>query len=205
MISEVGKAVAEVSKDTAKTVKDVSSKTVDVTKRVDISAEIRQNGSLKIDITKRQFLDHPNLSERKIIKDINEIAHGYISDLKSKCEFPDTIPDNILKNVKFEPQSTEKIKDLRENFDDNKFKLRKSWEEMTGKEWPKYKEDVFNSNGIRIRKAGDCYDGHHIIPLELGGKNDASNLTPIDINKHNDLHFAPGCSYKELINFVKGS
>jgi hypothetical protein len=41
-------------------------------------------------------------------------------------------------------------------------------------------------NGKLIHRAGDRYDAHHIQPISLNGKNEASNITPISAEKHFD-------------------
>ena len=136
-------------------------------------------------------------------KDISELAKEYIDDLKSKSDCPDTIPSDVIDPAKLELQPPEKVADKREEFDDNKAKLRKEWEELNHQEWPKYKEDVVNDDGKVIRKAGDNYDAHHIQPLQLGGENVASNITPLDVNSHREVHSSTG-SCKRLVENVKG-
>ena len=136
-------------------------------------------------------------------KDISELAKEYIDDLKSKSDCPDTIPSDAIDATKLELQPPEKVADMREEFDDNKAKLRKEWEELNHQEWPKYKEDVVNDDGKVTRKAGDNYDAHHIQPLQLGGENVASNITPLDINSHREVHSSTG-SCKRLVENVKG-
>lgn len=136
-------------------------------------------------------------------KDISELAKEYIDDLKSKSDCPDTIPSDAIDATKLELQPPEKVADKREEFDDNKAKLRKEWEELNHQEWPKYKEDVVNDDGKVIRKAGDNYDAHHIHPLQLGGENVASNITPLDVNSHREVHSSTG-SCKRLVENVKG-
>lgn len=136
-------------------------------------------------------------------KDISELAKEYIDDLKSKSDCPDTIPSDAIDATKLELQPPEKVADKREEFDDNKAKLRKEWEELNHQEWPKYKEDVVNDDGKVIRKAGDNYDAHHIQPLQLGGENVASNITPLDVNSHREVHSSTG-SCKRLVENVKG-
>ena len=135
--------------------------------------------------------------------DIKEIAKDYLDDLKTKSDFVDTLSEIKLDVSKLEIQSPERIKDLRVEFDKNKARLRMEWEKLYNREWPKYKEDVFNEVGIRIRRAGDCFDAHHIKPLQLGGPNVASNLTPLDLSKHNEIHSANG-SCQKLVEAIKG-
>ena len=57
-------------------------------------------------------------------KDISELAKEYIDDLKSKSDCPDTIPSDAIDATKLELQPPEKVADKREEFDDNKAKLR---------------------------------------------------------------------------------
>lgn len=147
-----------------------------------------------------QTHEHHDVSK---VEDINIAKERYIEDLKSKCEYPEGISKEQLANQKLEIQSPEKVAEKREEFDDNKASLRKEWEEKNGREWPKYQNDVYNKNGIKIRKAGDNYDAHHVVPLQLGGKNEASNITPIDLSKHTEIHSKDG-SCTNLVNAVKG-
>jgi hypothetical protein len=70
-------------------------------------------------------------------------------------------------------------------FEANRKKIIAEWKKVHG-DWPRYTEDVFNSNGTRIRQAGDRYDAHHQQPLRLGGENTAQNITPMHANDHYD-------------------
>ena len=136
-------------------------------------------------------------------KDISEVVNDYIEDLKAKSEYADTILENALDSTKLELQTPEKVKEKKEEFDDIKAKLRKEWEKINHQEWPKYKEDVKNADGVVIRKAGDNYDAHHIQPVQLGGENVASNITPLDVYSHRDIHSGNG-SCTALVKNVKG-
>lgn len=135
--------------------------------------------------------------------DVYQIVKDYIQDLRSKSECPDTIPEDAIDTSKLDVQPPDIVADKREEFDDKKAQLRKEWEERNHQEWPKYKEDVVNSNGKVIRKAGDNYDAHHIKPLHLGGDNTASNITPLDIKSHKEVHSSSG-SCNALTESVKG-
>ena len=84
---------------------------------------------------------------------------------------------------------------LKEEIDKGRNALEKYINEM--------KEDVVNDDGKVIRKAGDNYDAHHIHPLQLGGENVASNITPLDVNSHREVHSSTG-SCKRLVENVKG-
>ncbi len=125
--------------------------------------------------------------------------------LKSKSEFADTIKSDALDISSFERVSPEQVKKLRTEFSNLDFKndLRKEWEKRNNQEWPRYKEDVYNKNGIKVRKKGDYYDAHHIQPLSMGGQNVASNITPLDVLKHSEIH-STGGSCKKLVDKVAG-
>lgn len=127
---------------------------------------------------------------------IEKLRHEYIDDLKNNSEYPDTIGDNGEVYKKLSPEETA---EKRVEFNVNKEKLIKEWEENNGKEWPRYKDDVY-VNGKLIRNAGDRYDAHHIHPLSLDGKNEASNITPIRAEKHFDKQgvHAPDSPYGKL-------
>ncbi len=201
MIGEVtATVVSEVAKETAKeTVKEVgkhaAKQAVDITKRVDVTAKAVENKSLGVDITKR--------IEPEKIKDVKQIAKDYISDLKAKSDFPDTIKDTIDVS-KLEKRSPEENAKMREEFDKKKSNLRSDWEKLNNKEWPRYTEPVYNDKNIMIRKVGDCLDAHHVQPLELGGKNEASNITPLDLNKHKEIHSKTGSCTKLVEKVVGG-
>ena len=210
MISEIAVTAAKVSAEVAKEkVKETASevgkaavgKSVDIGKRIDITKQVVSGGFKDIDITKRIV---PEAIPEISIKDIAESAKQYLSDLKAKASFGDTILDKLLDTSKLEIRPQEQVENLREEFDDKKANLRKEWEKITNREWPKYKQDVYNENGIRVRKAGDNYDAHHIQPLKLGGENIASNITPMDYFKHNEIHSGNG-SCTKLLKAVEGA
>lgn len=134
---------------------------------------------------------------------LEDVTRDYISDLREKSECPDTISDDAIDISDLKKISPEQRALMREEFDDNKAALRKEWEIQNNREWPKYTQDVYNKNGVLIRKAGNYYDAHHIRPLELGGKNTASNITPLDLSKHADVHSSGG-SCTRLVEKVVG-
>jgi hypothetical protein len=155
-------------------------------------------------LSRKEFTPKKDVKESK---DLKELVNDYMDDVKSKAEFPDTIKKEIdPKDLK--KLSPEENRKRHEEYRDRvkKAKLIQEWEQKNGMEWPTYKEDVYNKNGKRIRKAGDKYDGHHIQPLELGGKNTVDNITPIHVLKHNQggqtIH-ASDSPYKRLVNSVK--
>lgn len=192
--AEISAKVTEVSVKTAETGK----KAVDISKRVDVTKAVVDGPGKGIDISKRIV---PEGAKEVSAADLKEAAKEYISDLKSKSTVADTIKENCIDVNKLERVSPDKVAEMREQFDDNKAKLRKEWESINNKEWPRYKQDVYNDNGVRIRKAGDCYDAHHIQPLSMGGANEASNLTPLDLSKHSEIHSSSGSCTKLVEKF----
>lgn len=94
--------------------------------------------------------------------------------------------------------------------DDNdeyaKPELKRQWEIENGRPWPKYETDVYSASGKLIRKAGSDYDAHHIQPLSLGGKNEASNITPLHAEVHYDKQgvHAPNSPYSQLDKALGG-
>ena len=144
--------------------------------------------------------------EDKIVRNemIEKVFDDYIEDLKNKSDYPETISNTKTDVSKLEVQSPETVKKLREEFDDKKDSIRKQWEIQNNREWPTYKEDVYGPGGNVIRRAGDKYDAHHEIPLKLGGNNDVSNITPLSVNKHKEIHSQNG-SCTKLVDTVKES
>ena len=56
-----------------------------------------------------------------------------------------------------------------------------------------------------VKKKGWKYDAHHIQPLSMGGRNEASNITPLRYDIHNDhkgVH-APDSPYDKLEKMLK--
>jgi len=123
-----------------------------------------------------------NGEERDKTEQVEKLIKEYHDDLKNNAEYPDTIEHD---GEPYKKLSSKEIAQKRAEFGDKKDQLIKEWEEKNGKEWPRYKEDVY-INGKLIRKAGDRYDAHHIHPLSLGGKNESNNITPINAEKHFD-------------------
>ena len=136
-------------------------------------------------------------------RDLSDLVKDYIDDLKNKSECPDTIHHDSIDTTKLEIKPTEEVVKKREEFDDNRKDLRKEWENINHQEWPKYENDVTNSEGKVIRKAGDNFDAHHIRPLQLGGENTAENITPMDVKSHQEVHSSGG-SCNALVERVKG-
>ncbi len=198
MIGEIiSKSVTETMQEIGKEAgKSLGTQSVDITKRIDVKEKPIETKSTGVDITKR--------IEPEGRSDLKETAKEYIDDLKTKSECPETISKDSIDSIKLEVQTPEKVAEKREEFDNNKSALRKEWEEINHQEWPKYKEDVVNDNGKIIRKVGDNYDAHHIQPLQLGGENVASNITPLDCNSHRDIHSKENGSCAKLVEKLIG-
>ena len=81
-------------------------------------------------------------------------------------------------------------------FEKTKDTLIKQWEDAHGVEWPRYTEDVYittkSGQVVLVRKKGQRYDAHHVEPLSAGGKNSASNITPLHYNDHRAIHSKDG-------------
>ena len=140
--------------------------------------------------------------ESKLEKTLKE----YFEDLLSKSEFPETLSEASFDVSDMEKLSPDETALMREEFDDVKASLKRQWEEQNGQPWPKYEEDVYSANGKLIRKAGSDYDAHHIQPLGLGGKNEASNITPLHAEVHYDkqgIH-APDSPYSKMDKLLGG-
>lgn len=167
-------------------------------KNLDIDLSI--DDSSYIEDSKNEELDSSNdVNDEKEV--VEELHNDYMEDIKNNSDYPETIEDQ---GSDYEKISPEENAEKRAEFNANKEKLIKEWEEKNGQEWPRYEEDVV-MNGKVIRRAGDKYDAHHIKPLGLGGKNEAGNLTPISAEKHFDkkgVH-APDSPYAKLDNHYK--
>ena len=138
--------------------------------------------------------------------DLENTLDEYFEDLKEKSECPDTIEDRPFDVDDLEKQPPEKTVEMRDEFDDLKATLKKQWEEKYGRPWPKYDHDIYSSNGKLIRKAGSDYDAHHIQPLGMGGKNEVSNITPLNAEVHYDKQgvHAPDSPYSRLDKMLGG-
>ena len=137
---------------------------------------------------------------------IEEVLEDYFDDLKEKSECPETIPDRPFEPEELKKISPEENAERREEFAEKKSQLKKEWEEKNGRPWPKYENDVYSTNGKLIRKAGSEYDAHHIQPLGMGGKNEASNITPLNAEVHYDRQgvHASDSPYSELDQILGG-
>lgn len=203
-IGEIATVAAKMAETSAK-VAETGKKAVDISKRLDVSKDIGPNASKGVDISKRIVPNETGNLKEVSTKDVSKAISAYVKDLKSKSPCADTLSKCKLSPDNLNVQPPEVVKELRKEFNDQatKEKLRKEWEILNNKEWPTYEKDVTNARGEIIRKAGDKYDAHHIQPLKLGGKNEASNLTPLDMTKHSDIHSKAG-SCKNLVDLVSG-
>lgn len=159
-----------------------------------------------------EFWDN-TLSSSNDIRYINDTGENlkktvsdYIDDLKDNSEHSTTIKEELFDARDLEKLSPEEVAKKREEFDDLRTELKKQWEEEYGKQWPKYEEDIYSSNGKLIRKAGGDYDAHHIHPLAMGGKNEVSNITPLHADKHYDKQgvHSPQSPYSKLDKMLGG-
>lgn len=143
--------------------------------------------------------DNPEDSIEKVLQD-------YFRVLKEKSECPETIPDKPFDTSDLEKITPEENAEMREEFSEKKVQLKQEWEEANGRPWPKYDYDVYSANGKLIRKAGSDYDAHHIQPLGMGGKNEASNITPLNAEVHYDKQgvHAPDSPYSKLDQMLGG-
>ncbi len=165
--------------------------------------EIKPEGSITPDLAKKyieQLFDEKDNIEKTIEKELNE----YFDDLKNKSECPDTIADKPFDSSELKTLTPEENAKMREEFDDKKNQLKHEWEIVNGRSWPKYECDVYSANGKLIRKAGSDYDAHHIHPLSLGGKNEVSNITPLNAEVHYDkqgIH-SPDSPYNKICQIL---
>lgn len=152
----------------------------------------------------KEKLNTTRLDEREVEKkqpeNIETNLSNYFSDLKNRSDCPDTIKDHPFESRDLKKLSPEETSAKRDEFDAKKADLKKQWADEHGQPWPKYKNDVYSNNGKLIRKAGGDYDAHHIQPLSMNGKNEASNITPLHANEHYDKQgvHAPDSPYSKL-------
>ena len=137
--------------------------------------------------------------------ELEQLKAEYADDLVARSEYPDTIDKEQVTEASFEKISPDECVTKRNEFNQGKSELISQWEKENRTEWPRYKEDVFNENGNKIRRAGDLYDCHHIQPLTHGGKNEAGNVTPMHALEHYDhqgIH-AFNSPYSRMDNLLK--
>ena len=151
----------------------------DPDKRVDASGK-----ETKGDVGKTERFDPDKRVETKT--ETTKLINDYIKDIKKNSEVPQTLPEKPFSEAELEKVTPERNAELRDEFNEKKPELKKEWEQKKDMKWPKYDKDVYSSSGKLIRKAGSDYDAHHIHPLGMGGKNEASNITPLHVDVHYD-------------------
>lgn len=126
-------------------------------------------------------------------ENVEELVQDYFDKIKEYSDCPETIPDKPFDAKDLKKLEATETRALREEFNNKSFKdkLISEWEQANGRDWPRYKEDVYvqskaTGEMIKLREAGQRYDAHHIQPLSMGGKNEASNLTPLRADVHED-------------------
>jgi RHS repeat-associated protein len=84
-----------------------------------------------------------------------------------------------LRITRYSRLTPEAGRELRKAFT-NKLKKQQiaMWEAQTGQIWPRYVDDLYNSEGELLRTAGRPYDAHHVIENIYGGPHEWWNLTP---------------------------
>lgn len=117
---------------------------------------------------------------------LEKTVSRYFSDLKARSECPDTIVDQPFQVSDLKKRTPEDNSRMRDEFDDKRTQLKREWAEANGRSWPTYDRDIYSANGKLIRKAGSDYDAHHIQPLGMGGRNEVSNITPLNAEVHYD-------------------
>jgi predicted ribonuclease toxin of YeeF-YezG toxin-antitoxin module len=85
---------------------------------------------------------------------------------------------DALQNNNYTKLSPEAQALHRRDFNANREKIIKEWEQITGQSWPTYNEPVYSKDGKILRNVGDKYDAHHIIESSYGGPNKWWNMHP---------------------------
>lgn len=145
----------------------------------DLSGKLDVNPTSDI---KPEKMESPDVIEQNL----QESKNNYIGDIIKHSEIPETIDVEKAKSADYEKCSPEETAVKRDEFNQRKDELIQQWEKENEKKWPTYDKDVYSSYGHLIRRAGDKYDAHHIQPLGMGGKNEASNITPLHVECHYD-------------------
>lgn len=162
----------------------------------------------RIEVNSKDSTDEQYNPDKRVEskESLEKILNNYFNDLREKSDCPDTIPEEPFNTSDLIKRTPEQNAEAREEFDDKKASLKREWENRNGRPWPKYKHDVYSANGKLIRRAGSDYDAHHIQPLGMGGKNEASNITPLHAEVHYDkqgIH-APDSPYSKLDSQLGG-
>ncbi len=138
-------------------------------------------------------------------EEITNIISDYYDKMEGISDFPEDFSGKKFKVTDITVMSTRANRKKRNEFNNQKEKLRKEWSEKHHQEWPTYTEDFYAKSGKLIRQKGQPYDMHHIQPLSLGGENTCDNMTPFHAKDHYDrqgIH-ANGGAYDRLSKKVK--
>lgn len=138
-------------------------------------------------------------------EEIKDNIMDYYKEMGEISDFPEDFSGDKFKVKNITVLSTRANRKKRNEFNNQKEKLRKEWSEKHHQEWPTYTEDFYAKSGKLIRQKGQPYDMHHIQPLSLGGENTCDNMTPFHAKDHYDrqgIH-ANGGAYDRLSKKVK--
>ena len=164
---------------------DIAKETADFDKRID-----SHNKSDRVDKEKAKEKYDPDKRVEVKKEKMEQVLKDYFEEMKKYSDCPETIKEEAFSESDMRTPSDKEMKQLRDEYREVKNDLIDNWEKETGKEWPRYTEDVYiktkTGELVKIREAGARYDAHHIQPLSMGGKNEASNITPLRADVHMD-------------------
>jgi hypothetical protein len=81
--------------------------------------------------------------------------------------------------------------------------VKKAWEAKNGP-WPKYTSPRYSKSGNTIKKVGDDWEAHHIIPKASGGPHQAWNVHPVPIPEHMGVIHARTGLLRGVLDIIKG-
>lgn len=164
---------------------DTVKETAEFDKRID-----SYNKSDRVDKEKAKEKYDPDKRVEVKNEKLEQILKKYFEEMKKYSDCPETIKEDAFSVSDMRKPSSEEMKQLKIEYNKEKDNLIDNWENETGRVWPTYKEDVYittkSGEKIKIREAGARYDAHHVQPLSMGGKNEASNITPMRADVHMD-------------------
>lgn len=153
--------------------------------------------------TQENFAEHPLICHameqiEPTNKGLERLSDKYEKEVKDVSPFPETVEEQDVSE--WTKQDPEAVRQARQEFNNQRDALIEEWEQIHGKKWPTYDEDIYSKNGVLIREKGDLYDAHHLQPLEYGGKNKVDNITPLHANDHYDRQgvHSPTSTYQEI-------
>ena len=91
------------------------------------------------------------VNETKDQIELKKECSEYQKELKNYSEVEDTLPNKSFDVGDLKKVSPEENRVLRDEFSNKKNELKAQWEEVNGRSWPKYSEDVYinyDSRGI---------------------------------------------------------